>query len=110
MRLCSPDFPEVQTASLVLAEANGDRQRLEQALRFYADASHWDSDMPDMSLTFLDRGELARTALKGKDQLGSHRDYEGGPTLDTSKLTDRFWDAASIAGWTANGAPSCHRH
>lgn len=68
------DFAEVQTARFLLADTDRHRQRLELALRFYADASHWDADLPDGSLAYFDRGELARGALEGRDQLGSHRD------------------------------------
>ncbi|HEV7287879.1 hypothetical protein [Sphingomonas sp.] len=68
------DFPEVEVARLALTASHADRLRLELALRFYAEAEHWDSDVPDASLAVFDRGEVARAALQGRDQLGSHRD------------------------------------
>ncbi|MCP3733205.1 hypothetical protein M9978_22635 [Sphingomonas sp. MG17] len=68
------DFPEVQVARLALDTIGDHHQRLELALAFYAEPDHWDSDVPDGSLASLDRGEVARSALRGKDQLGSHRD------------------------------------
>lgn len=68
------DFPEVEVARLALDASHAHRLRLELALRFYADPEHWDSDIPDGSLASLDRGDVARAALQGRDQLGSHRD------------------------------------
>ncbi|MFL9839673.1 hypothetical protein ABS767_01745 [Sphingomonas sp. ST-64] len=68
------DFPEVEVARLALEASRSQRLRLELALRFYAEPEHWDSDLPDGSLASLDRGDVARAALQGKDQLGSHRD------------------------------------
>ncbi len=68
------DFPEVGVARLALDASQAHRLRLELALRFYAEPEHWDSEVPDGSLASLDRGDVARAALQGRDQLGSHRD------------------------------------
>lgn len=73
------DFVEVRVALQALGDAAaGDTAarvgRLERALACYADASFWDADCAEASLAFHDRGDIARSALAGKELYAVHRD------------------------------------
>lgn len=68
------DFPEVRIA---LETLNGTSERLSllnRALRCYADPTFWDDEVAEASLAFHDKGEIARSALIGKDLYAQHRD------------------------------------
>lgn len=67
------DFPEVQLAEALL-QGHVDRvDRLEQALRLYADADFWDEETSGGSLASHDRGTMAINALAGRPAF-YHRD------------------------------------
>ena len=68
------DFPEMRLATYLLGRSNAERDRLASALRCYADTSFWETDIPEATLAFYDRGEVARLALLGKTDFATHRD------------------------------------
>ncbi|MDF0486643.1 hypothetical protein PX554_00745 [Sphingomonas sp. H39-1-10] len=68
------DYVEVRVALEALAETTERVGRLERALACYADASFWETDCLDTSLAHHDQGEIARSALDGKELYGLHRD------------------------------------
>lgn len=68
------DFAEVQIARCVTEATHAEVARLERALRCYADPSFWDAECPEASLAFHDEGEIARSALTGKELYAQHRD------------------------------------
>jgi len=67
------DFPEVRVALAVLDAARERTGLLERALLYYADADLWEAEVAESALAFHDRGEVARSALAGRD-LFVHRD------------------------------------
>lgn len=68
------DFIEVKIALLALLAVRGEQQRYRQALANYADAEFWEAELPEATLAFHDRGEIARLAIAGRDLLDPHRD------------------------------------
>ncbi len=68
------DFAEVQIARWITEATRGHVTRLERALRCYADPSFWDAECAEASLAFHDGGEIARSALVGKELYAQHRD------------------------------------
>lgn len=68
------DFNEVRLAMRITKTAANHAARLERALRCYADATFWDADCPEASLAFHDQGEIARSALIGRELYAQHRD------------------------------------
>jgi hypothetical protein len=67
------DFPEMGIALSVLNAAQERMRLLERALACYADMDFWEAEVTEGALAFYDRGEVARSALAGKDPL-AHRD------------------------------------
>lgn len=68
------DFVEVQMARRMIEATSAHAARLERALRCYADLSFWDAECMEASLAFHDQGEIARSALVGKELYAQHRD------------------------------------
>lgn len=68
------DFTETRLAMQITRTAANHAARLERALRCYADATFWDADCPEASLAFHDQGEIARSALMGRELYAQHRD------------------------------------
>lgn len=68
------DFAEVRVAVRALGEMAVRVARVEGALACYAEADFWDAECPEASLAFHDRGEIARSALAGKELHALHRD------------------------------------
>lgn len=68
------DFPEVRIALAAGQAAQRRAALLERALRCYADPSFWDAEGADASLAHHDLGEIARSALLGKEHYAQHRD------------------------------------
>jgi hypothetical protein len=68
------DFAEVQIARSITEAAFANVARLERALRCYADPTFWEAECPETSLAFHDAGEIARSALVGKELYAQHRD------------------------------------
>ncbi|MDF0491266.1 hypothetical protein PX554_24400 [Sphingomonas sp. H39-1-10] len=68
------DFVEVRVALQAIGATMERLGRLERALACYADQTFWDGDVPEASLAFHDEGEIARSALNGKELYALHRD------------------------------------
>lgn len=68
------DYVEVRVALHAIATMTQRVGRAERALACYADPTFWDGDVPDASLAFHDSGEIARSALAGKELYALHRD------------------------------------
>lgn len=68
------DFAEVTVAVAAFRAASERADRLERALRCYADDGFWDDQANGTSLAFYDQGEVARAALLGKELYNVHRD------------------------------------
>lgn len=68
------DFVEVRVALQAMGATMERLRRLERALGCYADQTFWDGDVPEASLAFHDEGEIARSALNGKELYALHRD------------------------------------
>jgi hypothetical protein len=68
------DFSEVRTALAALERRANRLDLIERALRCYADPSFWDEEMPEASLAFHDKGDIARSELAGRDMFAQHRD------------------------------------
>ena len=68
------DYVEVRVALQAVGAAAERIGCLERALACYADQSFWDADTPEASLAFHDEGEIARSALNGKELYALHRD------------------------------------
>ena len=71
------DFPEVRVETIALKTTDERTQLLERALRYYADADPLKAEVVEGALAFLDRGEVARLALAGKDSLAQRDSYAG---------------------------------
>lgn len=67
------DFPEVAVLAGLLQKRADRFAQQEQALRWYADESFWDDQLPGGSLALHDRGEVARNVLAGRRPF-YHRD------------------------------------
>jgi hypothetical protein len=68
------DFPEVRVAMLALRSCQTSIERYRHALSNYAEDDFGDAEIPETTLAFHDRGELARLTLEGRDPLYPHRD------------------------------------
>jgi len=68
------DYVEVRVALHALAETIVRVGRIERALACYADQAFWDADCAEASLAYHDQGEIARSALAGKELYALHRD------------------------------------
>ena len=68
------DFLEVRVALQAIGATVEQVGRLERALACYADQTFWDGDIPEASLAFHDGGDIARSALNGKELYALHRD------------------------------------
>jgi hypothetical protein len=67
------DFTEVAVLAGILQKRADRSAQREQALRWYADESFWDDQLPGGSLALHDRGEIARNVLAGRRPF-YHRD------------------------------------
>lgn len=67
------DFTEVAVLAAILQKRADRAAQQEQALRWYADESFWDDQLPGGSLALHDRGEIARNVLAGRRPF-YHRD------------------------------------
>jgi hypothetical protein len=67
------DFTEVTVLAGMLQRRADWAAQQEQALRWYADESFWDDQLPGGSLALHDRGEIARNVLAGRRPF-YHRD------------------------------------
>jgi hypothetical protein len=67
------DFPEISTATALLAQHAGRLERYESALRQYADPGFWDDMTPGGPLALHDGGDMARNVLAGRPAF-DHRD------------------------------------
>lgn len=67
------DFTEVAVLAAILEKRADRTAQQEQALRWYADESFWDDQLPGGSLALHDRGEIARNVLAGRRPF-YHRD------------------------------------
>lgn len=68
------DYAEVRIAFQALSETSVRLGRAERALASYADETFWEGDCAEASLAFYDQGEIARSALAGKELYALHRD------------------------------------
>ncbi len=68
------DYVEVRVALHIVGATAERVGRLERALACYADQTFWDGDIPEASLAYHDGGEIARSALNGKELYALHRD------------------------------------
>lgn len=68
------DFGEVRAAYRAISDVTERIERLERALGCYADPTFWCADSPEAALAFHDQGEIARSALNGKELYALHRD------------------------------------
>jgi len=68
------DYVEVRVALQTLSEIAARMSRAERALACYADETFWEADCAEASLAFHDHGEIARSALAGKELYALHRD------------------------------------
>ena len=67
------DYVEVRVALQALTETALRVGRAERALATYADQTFWEADCAEASLAFYDQGEIARSALAGKELYALHR-------------------------------------
>lgn len=68
------DFLEVRVALHALSDMAAKVQRLERALRCYADETLWEAHPHSEPLAAHDRGAMARAALAGREAFELHRD------------------------------------
>lgn len=68
------DFTEVILARRAASSTSDRADRLERALRCYADESFWEELGENAALAAHDRGEIARAALAGRELYALHRD------------------------------------
>jgi hypothetical protein len=68
------DYTQARVARQAMSAAAERIGCLERALGCYADRTFWEAEFPEASLAFHDGGEIARSALNGKELYALHRD------------------------------------